>query len=124
MDSGERKNTQYRVILNGMREELLDEAEKTVSGMSGTEKENFPDPADRASLETDRNFLLRVRDRERKLISKVDEALKRIDDGTYGTCELCGESISKKRLEVRPVTTCCIECKTEEEEHEKGRGSA
>ena len=123
MDNGEKKNKHYKVVLNGMREELLDEAEKTVSGMSGTEKENFPDPADRAALETDRNFLLRVKDRERKLISKVDEALKRIDDGTYGVCELCGESISEKRLEVRPVTTCCIECKKEEEEHEKGRGS-
>ncbi len=121
MDNGDKENKQYRVLLNGMREELLNEAGKAVSGMSGTEKENFPDPTDRASLETDRNFLLRVKDRERKLISKVDEALKRIDDGTYGVCELCGESISTKRLEVRPVTTCCIECKTEEEENEKGR---
>ncbi len=122
MNSSEDKNKKYRAILNGMREELLDGAEKTVNGMSGAEKENFPDPTDRAALETDRNFLLRVKDRERKLISKVDEALERLSDGSYGVCELCGESISTKRLEVRPVTTCCIECKTEEEEHEKGRG--
>jgi DnaK suppressor protein len=121
MNNDDKNNENYRALLNGMREELLDEAEKTVSGMSGTEKENFPDPTDRAALETDRNFLLRVKDRERKLISKVDEALKRIDDGSFGICELCGESISAKRLEVRPVTTCCIECKKEEEEHEKGR---
>ena len=121
MNNGYKNNENYRALLKGMREELLDEAEKTVSGMSGTEKENFPDPTDRAALETDRNFLLRVKDRERKLISKVDEALKRLDDGSFGTCELCGELISAKRLEVRPVTTCCIECKTEEEEHEKGR---
>ena len=123
MNSSEERNNQYKAILNGMREELLGEAEKTVIDMSGAEKENFPDPTDRAALETDRNFLLRVKDRERKLISKVDEALKRIDDGSFGTCELCGEFISAKRLEVRPVATCCIECKTEEEEHEKGRGS-
>jgi len=114
----------FKVRLNDKLEELLSGAEKAVSGMSGTQDDNFPDPTDRAALETDRNFLLRVKDRERKLISKVKEALKRIDDGTYGVCELCGEEISKKRLEVRPVTTCCIECKKEEEEHEKGRGNA
>ena len=104
----------FREILNGKLEELLSGAEKAVSGMSGANDENFPDPTDRASHETDRNFLLRVKDRERKLISKVKEALERLDDGTYGVCELCGEEISDKRLEVRPVTTCCIECKKEE----------
>jgi DnaK suppressor protein len=118
------RNEYFKALLNGKREELLSGAEKAVNGMSGpAAEENFPDPADRASHETDRNFLLRVKDRELKLISKVDEALKRIDDGTYGICELCGEEISEKRLEVRPVTTNCIECKTEEEEQEKGRGS-
>lgn len=110
----------FRSILNGKLEELLSEADKAVSGMSEKE-ENFPDPTDRASLETDRNFLLRVKDRERKLISKIKEALKRIDDGSYGVCELCGEEISDKRLEARPVTTCCIECKKEEEELEKAK---
>jgi DnaK suppressor protein len=111
----------FRAILNGKMEELLGQADKAVSGMSGSNEENFPDPSDRASLETDRNFLLRVKDRERKLISKIKEALKRIEDGTYGVCELCGEDISVKRLEARPVTTCCIECKKEEEEQEKSR---
>ena len=110
----------YRTILNGKLEELLNGAGKVVSGMSEKE-ENFPDPTDRASLETDRNFLLRVKDRERKLISKVKEAIERIDDGSYGICELCGEGISDKRLEARPVTTCCIECKKEEEELEKAK---
>lgn len=110
----------FRSILNGKLEELLSGADKAVSGMSEKE-ENFPDPTDRASLETDRNFLLRVKDRERKLISKVKEALERIDDGSFGVCELCGECISDKRLEARPVTTCCIECKKEEEELEKAK---
>lgn len=110
----------FRSILNGKLEELLSGADKAVSGMSEKE-ENFPDPTDRASLETDRNFLLRVKDRERKLISKVKEAIQRIDDGSFGVCELCGEDISDKRLEARPVTTCCIECKKEEEELEKAK---
>jgi len=110
----------FRILLNGKLEELLNGADKAVSGMSEKE-ENFPDPTDRASLETDRNFLLRVKDRERKLISKVKEAIERIDDGSYGICELCGEDISEKRLEARPVTTCCIECKKEEEESEKAK---
>ncbi len=115
----------FRTLLNGKLDELLYGAEKAVSGMSnGAPDDNFPDPTDRASHETDRNFLLRVKDRERKLITKVKEALKRIDDGTYGICELCGEEISGKRLEARPVTTCCIDCKKEEEEQEKNRSNA
>ncbi len=112
----------FRTLLHGKLEELLSGAEKAVTGMSEGKEENFPDPTDRAAHETDRNFLLRVKDRERKLITKVNEAIKRIDDGTYGVCELCGEAISEKRLEVRPVTTCCIECKKEEEEQERARG--
>ena len=113
----------FRILLNGKLEELLNGAEKAVNGMSESKDDNFPDPTDRASYETDTNFLLRVKDRERKLISKISEAIKRIDDGTYGVCELCGEEISEKRLEVRPVTTCCSECKKEEEEQEKVRNA-
>ncbi len=113
----------FKNILNKQRGELLGEAEKTVSGMSRSKRDNFPDPTDRASMETNRNFLLRVKDRERKLIIKIDEAVKRIDDGTYGICENCGDLISEKRLEARPVTTYCIDCKTEEESLEKMRGS-
>lgn len=111
----------FKVLLNRKLEELLSGAGKAVSGMSEASDENFPDPTDRASHETDTNFLLRVKDRERKLITKINEALKRIDDGVYGICDLCGEDISVKRLEARPVTTCCIECKKEEEEQEKAR---
>jgi DnaK suppressor protein len=116
------KSEYFRQILHSQMEELLGEAGKTVSGMSGTKEGNLPDPTDRAAIETDRNFLLRVKDRERKLIIKLDEAIKRVDGGTYGICERCGEEISEKRLEARPVTTFCIECKTEEEALEKQRG--
>ncbi|MBI5344670.1 MAG: RNA polymerase-binding protein DksA [Deltaproteobacteria bacterium] len=113
----------FRSLLNSKLDELISGAGKAVSGMSEQDPDSFPDPTDRASHETDRNFLLRVKDRERKLITKIKEAMARIDDGSYGICELCGEPISEKRLEARPVTTCCIECKKEEEEQEKTRGS-
>jgi len=83
----------------------------------------FPDPVDRASLESDRNFLLRIRDRERKLIGKIEKALERVENGTFGICERCGEDISEERLNARPVTTFCIECKAEQENQEKLRGS-
>ncbi|MBI5237798.1 MAG: RNA polymerase-binding protein DksA [Deltaproteobacteria bacterium] len=112
----------FRVLLNGKVEGLLSGAGKAVSGMSEAPDEGFPDPTDRAAHETGRNFLLRVKDRERKLITKAKEALEKIDNGTYGICESCGEEISEKRLLARPVTTCCIECKKEEEEQEKSRG--
>ncbi len=75
--------------------------------------------ADRASLEGNRNLLLRIRDRERKLISKIDEALGRIDDGSYGKCEECGQDIGIERLRARPVTTLCIECKSLQEAQER-----
>jgi len=105
--------------LTGKINELLSEAGKTVSEMTNGLRENYPDPNDRASLESDRNFELRIRDRERKLIIKMQEAIKRIDDGTFGLCELCGGPISEKRLMVRPVTTLCINCKTKQEKVEK-----
>jgi DnaK suppressor protein len=83
---------------------------------------NVPDPNDRATLESGRSFELRIRDRERRLLSKIDEAIARIDDGTYGVCEDCGEEIGLKRLEARPVTTLCIDCKTIQETREKSVG--
>lgn len=112
----------FKGLLNSKLDCLLSEAKTTVSDMNRTDEEHFPDPTDRASRETDRNFTLRVKDRERKLVAKLKEALERIDDGTYGICELCGEDITEKRLEARPVTTHCIECKKEEEELERQRG--
>ena len=105
------------LLLDEMRT-LLEEAGKTVSEMTA-DTTNFPDPTDRATQESDRNFELRIRDRERKLINKIKEALERIDDGTFGTCELCGEEISEGRLKARTVTTLCIDCKIEEERKER-----
>jgi DnaK suppressor protein len=111
----------FRGFLNKRLEELLSHADNTVSGMT-TPKENFPDPTDRASLEADRNFMLRIRDRENKLIKKIKKALDRIETGSFGVCEKCGEDISVKRLKARPVTTLCIDCKTKEEAFEKALG--
>ena len=111
----------FKDLLNSRRAELLGEAERTVIGMIDG-KENFPEPADRAALESDRNAMLRIRDRERKLINKIDEALERIAAGAFGVCEECNEEISIKRLEARPVTTLCIRCKEEQEKEEKSFG--
>ena len=114
----------FQTLLNEKLEELLKEADRTVDGMTDAKAENFPDPTDRASLESNRNFTLRIRDRERKLIVKIKEALGRIDDGTYGNCEECGEKIGRERLEARPVTTLCIDCKSmQEAEERKLRGA-
>ena len=109
----------FRVMLNQKINDLLEDAGKTVSEMTSGVKENFPDPNDRASLEADRNFELRIRDRERKLIAKMREAIRRIDEGTFGVCDNCGGPISEKRLMARPVTTQCIDCKTKQEKMEK-----
>jgi len=118
----EDRREHFKRILAAKLEGLLDGAGRTVSDMTEAEGKNFPDPADRATQESDNSLLLRVKDRERKLISKVRDAMERIENDTYGKCELCGNDISHKRLEARPVTTCCIECKTEAEEQEKKRG--
>ena len=111
----------FKELLSHRLEDLLSRADDTVTGMT-TPKENFPDPTDRASLEEDRNFMLRIRDRESKLIKKIKKALIRIDNGTFGICESCGEDISIERLKVRPVTTQCINCKKKEEAFEKALG--
>ncbi|NJD89980.1 MAG: RNA polymerase-binding protein DksA [Geobacter sp.] len=108
----------FRQVLHDEMRNLLGEAGKTVSEMTA-DNVNFPDPTDRATQESDRNFELRIRDRERKLINKIKEALERIDQGEFGVCELCGEEISEGRLKARPVTTLCIDCKIEEERKEK-----
>jgi DnaK suppressor protein len=111
----------FRDLLQNQLDELIQEALKTVNGMTNL-KDTFPDPTDRAALETDRNFLLRIRDRERKLIEKIKEALERIDQGSFGICELCGKEISEERLMARPVTTLCIDCKKKQEARERARG--
>jgi DnaK suppressor protein len=111
----------FKDYLTDRLEELLDQADDTVSDMTDA-NDNFPDPTDRASLEADRNFMLRIRDREHKLIKKIRSALDRIENGTFGFCESCGEDISIQRLKARPVTTQCIDCKTKEEASEKALG--
>ncbi|MGH7829405.1 MAG: RNA polymerase-binding protein DksA [Candidatus Binatia bacterium] len=112
------KETQFfRRLLKRRMQLLVSEAGKTVDGMD--EDENFPDPSDRASLETNRSFVLRIRDRERKLLTKIEEALERLDRGVYGICDECGEKITVARLKARPVTTLCIDCKSSQEVEER-----
>lgn len=103
------------------REEILNEAGRTLSDMTD-QNQNIPDPNDRATVESGRSFELRIRDRERKLLSKIEEALERVEEGEYGICEDCGEEIGLKRLEARPVTTLCIDCKTIQETKERSQG--
>jgi len=117
-----KKNQQYfKTLLTERLSSLLEEANKTVSGMTD-HGETFPDPTDRATLESERNFTLRIRDRERRLISKIKEALDRLENGTFGICEECGGDISDKRLKARPVTTLCINCKKKQEDEERLKG--
>lgn len=112
---------QIRKMLQSKINELMVEAGKTVVDMAGNE-EKLPDMNDRASQESDLNLEIRMRERERKLIVKMREAIERIDAGDYGICEECGENIGVKRLMARPVTTLCIECKTIEEKRRKMQG--
>jgi DnaK suppressor protein len=116
-----KKEDYFRKLLNKRLDDLLVEANKTVTGMTD-QGQNFPDPTDRASLESDRNFTLRIRDRERRLIAKIKNALDRLDNGTFGICDECGEDISDKRLKARPVTTLCINCKKKQENQERVKG--
>jgi RNA polymerase-binding transcription factor len=107
-----------RAKLNGMLDDLESEVTTTLDGMrSGSGA--FPDPTDRATMESERNLTLRIRDRERKLRNKIEDALARIEAGTFGICEVCEEEIDYARLEARPVTTLCINCKAEQEQDEE-----
>ena len=112
-----------RKELEGQRAALIAEAGEHITDGLNTRNESFPDMTDQAAAETDQNFSLRLRERDQKLLKKIDEALERINQGTFGICETCGEEITLKRLEARPVTTLCIECKTRQEEEEKLRES-
>lgn len=112
----------FRKLLNERLEALVEEANRSVTGLT-EEKLNLPDAIDLASEESTRDFSIRLKDRERKLIYKIRKALERIDEGEYGVCEVCGEDIAEKRLIARPVTTHCIDCKTEAETQERIRGS-
>jgi DnaK suppressor protein len=106
-----------RQDLLNQRESLLKEAEETLSSLPS--ELNFPDMGDQATAEADRNFMLRLRDRERMLLKKIEETIERIENGPYGVCEECGNEIGIKRLAARPVTTLCIDCKTRQEEEER-----
>ena len=114
----ERQREYFREKLLVWKEEILREAKDTLAHLQA-ENENHPDLADRASSETDRAIELRARDRQRKLIAKIDAALQRIEDGTYGCCEETGEPISLKRLEARPIATLSIEAQERHERRER-----
>jgi len=114
----EQQREYFRDKLMRWRDEILREARETLQHLQN-ESENHPDLADRASSETDRSIELRARDRQRKLISKIDAALARLDEGTYGFCEETGEPISLKRLEARPIATLSIDAQERHERKEK-----
>ena len=111
----------FREILLAWKQELLEEVTRTVHSMQD-ETANHPDPNDRASQETDMSLELRSRDRERKLIKKINEAIERINTGDYGYCDNCGVEIGIERLEARPTAEMCIDCKTVDEIREKQMG--
>ncbi len=111
----------FKSILMLWKAELMGEVDRTVHHMQD-EASNFPDPNDRATQEADFSLELRTRDRERKLIKKIDESLGMLDTGDYGFCESCGLDITLKRLEARPTATQCIDCKSLDEIREKQKG--
>ncbi|WP_151705681.1 RNA polymerase-binding protein DksA [Nitrincola alkalilacustris] len=111
----------FREILLAWKQELMEEVDSTILHLK-EEATNFADPSDRASQEEEFSLELRTRDRERKLIRKIDEALERVDDDDYGYCEACGVEIGIRRLEARPTATLCIDCKTLAEIKERQLG--
>ncbi|HET7102294.1 MAG TPA: RNA polymerase-binding protein DksA [Terriglobia bacterium] len=114
----ENQRAHFHNILLGWKRELMEEVDRTVHHMQD-EAANFPDPNDRATQESEFSLELRTRDRERKLIKKIDEALVNLDNNDYGFCESCGVEIGIRRLEARPTATQCIDCKTLDEIREK-----
>lgn len=112
---------QIKLKLLHQKEMLLNEAEVALNELPG--QTIFPDLGDQATAETDRNFMLRLRGREQRLLKKIDQALERVESGVFGICEDCGNEINIQRLEARPVTTMCIDCKTLQEEEERMRES-
>ena len=114
----QRQREYFRAKLNAWKEDILRESRETLENLQ-EESQNHPDMADRASSESDRSLELRTRDRQRKLISKIDSALKRIDDGTYGYCEETGDPIGIARLDARPIATLSLEAQESHERREK-----
>lgn len=111
----------FKNILLNWKSQLMEEVDRTLHHMQH-DAANFPDPTDRATQESEFSLELRTRDRERKLIKKIDEALSHIESGEYGYCETCGVEIGLRRLEARPTATQCIDCKTLDEVREKQMG--
>ncbi len=111
----------FKKILTNWKNELMQEVDRTVHHMQD-DAANFPDPNDRATQESEFSLELRTRDRERKLIKKIEESLKNLDAGDYGFCESCGIDIGVRRLEARPTAVLCIDCKTLDEIREKQMG--
>ncbi len=118
---GAEQTEHFREILNTWKHDLMEEVDRTVHHMQD-EASNFPDPSDRASQEEEFALELRTRDRERKLIRKIDEAILTLDSGDYGYCDVCGIEIGVRRLEARPTATQCIDCKTLDEIKERQLG--
>ena len=116
MNEEQRKH--FKLILKAWRVELMEEVDRTVSHMKD-EAANFPDPSDRATQEEEFSLELRTRDRERKLIKKIDKTLVRIEEDDYGFCDQCGIDIGVRRLEARPTAELCVDCKTLDEIREK-----
>ncbi len=114
----EKQREHFKSILNNWKSELMEEVDRTVTHMKD-EASNFPDPADRATQEEEFSLELRTRDRERKLIKKIDKTIDKVDADDYGYCESCGIEIGIKRLEARPTADLCIDCKTLDEIKEK-----
>ena len=108
----------FRSILNAWRQELMEEVDRTVDHMK-VDSVHCPDPNDRATQEADMGMELRTRDRERKLLGKINQTIRKIDDHEYGYCEVCGVEIGIRRLEARPTATLCIDCKTRQEHLER-----
>ena len=111
----------FKDLLNNMLVEAQQKGDSTLEDMTDN-NEMFADPADRATMESDRAFTLRIRDRERRLIKKIHDALQRMENGSFGYCESCGDEIGVARLKARPVTRLCINCKSKQEEDEQVRG--
>ncbi len=109
----------FKKLLEDSKKAVLSSARKTLAEEATFDTDDLPDEIDLASSEYQQSMVFRMRDREKFLLEKIDKALERITDGTFGVCEQCEEEISVKRLEARPVTTLCIRCKEEQEKEEK-----
>jgi len=120
MPLNKKQFSEFEKQLAAWRADVEDGLSQSIQSMN-EEAGSFPDPTDQASMETDRDFEIRIRDRERKLLKKIDQAVERIRDESFGLCESCGGDIGVKRLQARPVTTLCFDCKTAQEHEERTR---